>query len=433
MKYISVILLLNLFQIFAQENYQIDTINQQQRDNYAKHYHKSNEQLIAHIKNDYSKQVVKKLKNNINEFVNSFEQKIKEGDFIFDKRFLSKANEILAEFENQNKSIPKNLTVLISKDPSLNAYCLPDGTFVINMGLFYWLDNESQLAGVIAHELSHYLLNHTIKLQVKKITEEQGSQAKKRIKKIKKNRYNKVSSAFELYKNQLYALSKNRRKKEIEADSLGYVIMKHTKYNEAELIRALQLMKMYDTIRPIGLRKEIYKRVFNLPKQKFNEDWLKCEDFSSYKYGLYKDQFNKDSIASHPETLRRIKKLQHLELQNKQVKKTKESPSFKELKKITEYNFIPSLMYFKRYGMSIYLCLKQIQAGNDEEYYKMLLGKNFKKILEARKKYQLNRYLERVDPKNQSDSYIQFLNFMWNLSLSEIENITEHYKTVNNH
>jgi hypothetical protein len=60
-------------------------------------------------------------------------------NFLFDDRFLKKANEMLEEFKQKNSIIPKNVKVYISKNTTLNAYCLPDGTFVLHMGLFYWL------------------------------------------------------------------------------------------------------------------------------------------------------------------------------------------------------------------------------------------------------------------------------------------------------
>jgi len=427
MRYITLIFLFALSQVFGQDSYELDTINQEQRKQYVQVYQKSNKKLIKQLKTNYSKKTAKKLSKNLTEFSVEFENKIIDGNFIFDKRFLVTATDILKEFKAKNQNIPKDIHVLISKDPSLNAYCLPDGTFVLNMGLFYWLENENQLAGVMAHELSHKLLNHSINAQVNQVENESSGKAKQRIKKIKRNRYNKVSRAFDLYKNQLYAWSKDRRKKEIEADSLGYVLLKKTKYNESEFVETLKLMKMYDTIRPTDLKKSIYAKVFDLPNQKFNADWLKCEDFSGYRYNLYKEEFNKDSIASHPETIARIKKLQVLQPLNINKTKAQPSMSFLKLKEIAEYNLIPNLMYFEQNGLSIYLCLKQIQGGNKESYYKKLLGENFKKILEGRNKYQLNRYLERVNPEKQSKSYIQFLNFMWNLNLTEIENITKYY------
>lgn len=427
MRYITLIILFAFIQVFGQENYQLDTITKVQQEKYVQAYHTSNKLLIEQLKSNYPKKIAKQLKKNLEEFGNEFENKITVGNFIFDKRFLSKANDILDELKLKNTTIPKDINVLISKDPSLNAYCLPDGTFVLNIGLFYWLENENQLASVMAHELSHKILNHAIDGQVKQIEEEQSNHVKQQIKKIKHRRYNKVSSAFNLYKSQLYALSKNRRKKEIEADSLGYILLKKTKYNQSEFVETLKLMKMYDTIRPKDLKKSIYIKIFDLPNQKFNPNWLECEDFSDYNYNLYRDEFNKDSIASHPETIERIKKLQLLQSHN--INKTIEQSNifFLQLRKIAKYNIIPNLMYFEKNGMSIYLCLKQIQEKNNEDYYKKLLGENFKKILEGRKKYQLNRYLERVNPEKQSKSYIQFLNFMWNLSLTEIENITNYY------
>jgi len=60
-------------------------------------------------------------------------------------------------------------------------------------------------------------------------------------------------------------------------------------------------------------------------------------------------------------------------------------------------------------------------------YYKKWLGKYFTKIHKARKEYTLNRYLDKVDPKNHPKDYQQFLNFMWNLKLTELEQIALYY------
>ena len=89
---------------------------------------------------------------------------------------------------------------------------------------------------------------------------------------------------------------------------------------------------------------------------------------------------------------------------------------------------LPNFYQSEDYGVGIYSALQFLQKEDpDIDYYKYWLGKNFEKIYEARKNYKLNRYLDRVDPKNQSESYQQFLNFMWNLSLDDIKYITEFY------
>jgi len=427
-RYFILFLIFAVFPVFGQENYQLETIDHNQLIKYVQLYHQSNEKLIQKIKSKYPRKIAKKLIKNIEAYGEGFEKSILNGDFTFDKRFLNFANRILDNLKAKNNTIPKNVNVLISKDPSLNAYCLPDGTFVLNIGLFYFLENTDQIAGVMSHELSHYLLNHLIKQQVQQIQESSSKDRKKQIRQIKRSRFNRTKRAFNLYKNLLYANRKNSRKKEIEADSLGFLLVEKTDYNPAELIKSLKLVKMYDTIRPKNLKKDIYAKIFDLPNQKFNPKWLQMEDYSGYHYDLYKVNFNIDSIATHPDEKIRINKLKTLlDAHHYEMRASQPDKVFIELHKIAEYNFVPNLMHFDRIGQAIYLSLLQLQEGKDETYYKKLLGENFKKILEARKKYQLNRYLDRPNPKKQSKSYLQFLNFMWNLSLQEIENIAEHY------
>jgi predicted Zn-dependent protease len=45
-------------------------------------------------------------------------------------------------------------------DDSVNAFALPGGPMYINTGLIKAADNEGQLAGVMAHEISHVALRH---------------------------------------------------------------------------------------------------------------------------------------------------------------------------------------------------------------------------------------------------------------------------------
>jgi beta-barrel assembly-enhancing protease len=55
------------------------------------------------------------------------------------------------------------------RDPVPNAFALPNGSVYVNTGLIALLDNESQLAGILAHEITHvtnrhaYLQNRSIR------------------------------------------------------------------------------------------------------------------------------------------------------------------------------------------------------------------------------------------------------------------------------
>ena len=49
----------------------------------------------------------------------------------------------------------------VLRDPQPNAFALPNGSIYITTGLLSLVDNESQLAAVIAHELTHVMRRHT--------------------------------------------------------------------------------------------------------------------------------------------------------------------------------------------------------------------------------------------------------------------------------
>lgn len=416
--------------IFSQENLELDTIDKPKRELFSKEFQAKQKALIEEVKNKYSGKIYRGIKNNLEEFEKDFLQELNDRTFLFDERFQKKADEILQELESKNNQIDKSTKIILSKDPTLNAHCLPNGIFIANIGLFYWLNNEDQIAGIIAHEMAHKILNHSINMQAENIEQENSKNSKETLSTLRNQKYKKGEGAFELMKNLLYAKGKKRKKQELQADSLGYLLLQNTKYNKFDYTESLRLTEKYDSIKPEGLRKETYKKIFDIPSQPFNEKWMKLEDFSQYSYNNYQEKLNIDSLSTHPETSERIKKLEQLFPELKVSKTVAAKEDFTSLQKISYHNIIPNLMFFENYGTSIYLCLLRLQTVTkleDQDYYKKLLGRNFTKIYEARKEYKLNRYLDRINPKDDSESYIQFLSFMWNLNADEIKNIADYY------
>ncbi|MCI0750061.1 MAG: M48 family metalloprotease [Nevskiales bacterium] len=55
---------------------------------------------------------------------------------------------------------PSAFTLLVLEDPRINAFALPGGYIGINAGLLTAVQNESELAGVLAHELAHLTQRH---------------------------------------------------------------------------------------------------------------------------------------------------------------------------------------------------------------------------------------------------------------------------------
>jgi Zn-dependent protease with chaperone function len=63
---------------------------------------------------------------------------------------------------NSDLEVPLQITVLNSKE--INAFALPGGFVFIERGILEAVEDESQLAGVIAHEMSHVVARHGHKL-----------------------------------------------------------------------------------------------------------------------------------------------------------------------------------------------------------------------------------------------------------------------------
>jgi Zn-dependent protease with chaperone function len=71
----------------------------------------------------------------------------------------------------QQYSWPYEFHVIPQKD--INAFALPGGPIFVNVGTIVAADNEAELAGVLAHEMSHVYMQHSIK-QMKKAQLTQG-------------------------------------------------------------------------------------------------------------------------------------------------------------------------------------------------------------------------------------------------------------------
>jgi len=413
---------------YAQNYVPIDTADTEKRTFFTESFKKDNIAFSQTISTNYDSKTKRELNKSLNEFNDDFVKKITIGEFSFNKEFLDEIKSIVDEILAKNPTIPKDIKILLSKDGTLNAYCLANGTLVVNMGLFHYMDNEDQIAAIISHEIGHKIAQHALKTQLRRINEELSKENKSKIKEIKNAKYNKSEKALDLVKRSLYETGSYRRNNELQADSVGYALYKNTKYKKSEFIEALKLSEKYDTIKPIGFKNEGYKKYFDIPSQPFKQTWLENEDFSSYDYTKYKESIDKDSLASHPEIQERIARLKtnYKELLQKN-KPAIATASFSKLEKTAQYEQVPNLYFSEQYGDAIYLCLLHLQKGTNDTYYKEWLGKNFQKIYQGRKTYTLNRSLERIVPKEQSKSYQQYLSFMWNLSLEEIKNIANFY------
>ncbi|MBA2341459.1 MAG: M48 family metalloprotease [Pyrinomonadaceae bacterium] len=66
---------------------------------------------------------------------------------------------------HSDAKVPFTIKVVDTDEP--NAFALPGGFFYVNRGLILMADNESELAGVMAHEIAHVAARHTMEQMAK--------------------------------------------------------------------------------------------------------------------------------------------------------------------------------------------------------------------------------------------------------------------------
>jgi hypothetical protein len=125
-----------------------------------------------------------------------------------------------------DKSWPYQFHVIPAAD--INAFALPGGPIFVNLGTLLAADNEAQLAGVLAHEMSHVYMQHSAK-QAPKATVAQIIAGLAGAALPQSGLGNLGRMGIQIGAGTM--LMKYSRKDEAQADAVGAVIMYRAGYN----------------------------------------------------------------------------------------------------------------------------------------------------------------------------------------------------------
>ncbi len=180
----------------------------------------------------------------------------------------------------------KKIRAFIGRSSNINAYCLYDGTMVVNVGLLAEVQSEAALAAVMGHELGHFIKNHLI------------NRLKNKNKKAKKK--NEIEKAI-----NVMGFSQDN---ELEADLIGFGIVKDANY---DLEEANSNFEMF-------IREgEYYAKRKNSTLA--NTDTVTVDT----KAGKYKVNTLEKLLSTHPDEKDRKEKLAAYIKANPQIKKLK--------------------------------------------------------------------------------------------------------------
>jgi hypothetical protein len=221
---------------------------------------------------------------------------------------------------NSDLRVPLKVTLLKSKE--INAFALPGGFLFVNTGLLEKAGNESELAGVIAHEIAHVAARHGDRLMGKANIANIIFQAAQVAALILTGGASSLLTYY-LLQYGFYGLGLVlslsllgvSRDFEIEADILGTQYLWHANYNTRGFIDFFERMarekgyvtglSWFRTHPPFAERMtETYKEIVSLPSQE--EPRVDSDQFGNMKTRL--DQILKDMEGrdENAPTLRRV-------------------------------------------------------------------------------------------------------------------------------
>lgn len=281
---------------------------------------------------------------------------LRSGSILFNDSITNYVRDVADVVLKDFPEIRDEIRFYTAKHSSVNAFSTDAGIIIFNTGLLAQLENEAQLAFVIAHEVVHFYKKHGITgyIEEKMVSEE-------------------ISEMDSWATTERFYLAKNSRSREMEteADETGF--KKFFASSGYELEAALGVMDVLQyAYLPFN---EIKFSTSFLTNQYFTipEEYL-LEELSTISIG---DDYD-DDMSSHPSVRKRRDKLAdliRLEKGEKGKRFIVSENRFQRMRKLARYETIRKHMIERDYPRAIYDSYVMMQDNpNDRFLQKVVAG-----------------------------------------------------------
>lgn len=105
------------------------------------------------------------LRQELNDEASDYIRKLNNSRLLFEDSYIEDyVSSVFASviYQKFNTKKSENLRVYILKSPTPDSYMQPDGTLIVTTGLLSILDSEEELMAVMASEVAHHVLDHSL-------------------------------------------------------------------------------------------------------------------------------------------------------------------------------------------------------------------------------------------------------------------------------
>lgn len=363
----------------------------------------------------------------------SLEKEITDGylkeNFVLDTEYKKFIEQLFNQFIAQNKEYQlRKPTIYITKTNSPNAASAGFDYYFVNSGILCYLDNEYQLAAVIGHELAHNYLDHS--RESIKQDAEFYREFKKERRLLKKSEMIKLIKSQDEVIQKKYDLAVLSRKKEIAADSLGFVFYTKLNFPKSEYLGLLNKLEEIDNEKFKITNDETYQQLFEVNGFKIKPKWLKLEKDELFSGLTFTEHIDKDSVKSHPNTKDRKEwVMKKFKINENKDAKIEASELFLKLKNKMIQQKYETYLHNDNYAFALYLIMQEKQENSERSDLDFNMNRILLKLYEGRLKHEFNKYVPIADANDEDQDYNRFLNFLWNIPTPDFKTIADYYNT----
>ena len=357
---------------------------------------------------------------------NSLLDQFKNNNIVHDTLLLNKCNSILTRIRSSNKNYSfDSIRLYINRSSVANAACYGEGTLMVNLGLFLWIDNDDELAVVIGHELAHQLLKHK-ELQVSKnISTLTSEDFKAEIKDIKKSVNGRYDRLRKLMRGMHVEAGKHSRFKESEADSLGVSLARNAGY---DIARGSQILLKLDKVEQPFTAKSLYitKSFFEAAPIDLSPLQMKSKykGLSSVNVTMNADA-DTDSIKTHPDCKERYRQITGTAATVEPACCTTLNDSHKPFKERAMFEIVRNHYDNNSLAYASHFSMMALTNNYDATVYKRFLSLCFSRLFAEDQK--LNRFnAANVGAKNQS-TLKELQDFLFAMKTAELDAVSLYY------
>ncbi len=304
----------------------------------------------------------------------------------------------------KNSKVENKINFFVSKSTELNASSWQTGTVIINIGLLSRLENEAQLAYVLAHEIAHFQMQHPYRQYAQQIKNKEMTHGSHLAKNFREH------FDFSL-------------KYELEADSIALAIMKEKDYEVNESIKTLNILQHKEQRDVVNLT-----NYYSSPSFQLEENQL-CDykGYSAFKKSVFQVA---DAHFSGHHIKKRIKNL--VDIVSRDYPEKEDLYSFKgshydpalftNASKMAHFETIQQAFLESNYLKSIHEAMILIRDFPNNEFLHVKIAENLYHISHYNKLGLLDRIFfdnQRID----ENEYAKLCCLVNNLNQSDLQNM----------